>query len=181
MTQSYTVVPAVVCSVTTKNGTEHKLTFLSPVTPELLRECQDVVTAFYEGKVIRACRTLQGISDTIVIDAAKEIYKKCPSFFDSENMGEHPYLGYRIKTEEDLITCIQNHGVLHLYIDPVPPKMVAAYNTLKKMGYTYHGGELWKPPLGEAPDFVNRGKQSDRFYSESQKFKEDGYNLEKSK
>src|SRR5262245_11717549 len=29
----------------------------------------------------------------------------------------------------------------------------AAIRTLENLGYTYHGGELWKPPLGEAPDF----------------------------
>lgn len=25
----------------------------------------------------------------------------------------------------------------------------AAVKTLKHLGYTYHGGELWKPPLGK--------------------------------
>ena len=32
-------------------------------------------------------------------------------------------------------------------------KNTAAIATLERMGYTYHGGELWKPPLGKAPDF----------------------------
>lgn len=29
----------------------------------------------------------------------------------------------------------------------------AAAQTLAAMGYTYHGGEQWKPPIGKAPDF----------------------------
>ncbi len=29
----------------------------------------------------------------------------------------------------------------------------SAVKTLEQLGYTYHGGELWKPPLGKAPDF----------------------------
>lgn len=29
----------------------------------------------------------------------------------------------------------------------------AARRTLERMGYTYHGGEAWKPPLGPAPNF----------------------------
>jgi hypothetical protein len=35
----------------------------------------------------------------------------------------------------------------------------AAINTLKHLGYTYHGGEQWKPPLGApintAPDAIH--------------------------
>jgi hypothetical protein len=31
----------------------------------------------------------------------------------------------------------------------------AAINTLKFLGYTYHGGEQWKPPLGECPAWLN--------------------------
>ncbi|MBV4524339.1 hypothetical protein KVG88_30155 [Pseudomonas sp. SWRI74] len=30
---------------------------------------------------------------------------------------------------------------------------VAAIKTLNAKGYTYHGAALWKPPVGEAPDF----------------------------
>jgi cell division protein FtsB len=29
----------------------------------------------------------------------------------------------------------------------------SAVKTLEQLGYTYHGGELCKPPLGKAPDF----------------------------
>ena len=29
----------------------------------------------------------------------------------------------------------------------------AAVKTLERLGYTYHGGEQWKPSLGEKPDF----------------------------
>lgn len=29
----------------------------------------------------------------------------------------------------------------------------AAVSTLLGMGFTYHGGQLWKPPLGKKPDF----------------------------
>lgn len=30
----------------------------------------------------------------------------------------------------------------------------AAARTLERMGYTWEGGELWKPPLGPRPDFA---------------------------
>lgn len=30
----------------------------------------------------------------------------------------------------------------------------AAISTLENLGYTYHGGELWKPPLGECPEHI---------------------------
>lgn len=33
------------------------------------------------------------------------------------------------------------------------PKHTAAVSTLERLGYTYCGGEQWKPPLGQAPDF----------------------------
>ena len=29
----------------------------------------------------------------------------------------------------------------------------AAILTLQGKGYTYHGGQLWKPPIGKKPDF----------------------------
>lgn len=32
-------------------------------------------------------------------------------------------------------------------------KALAALETLEHLGYTYEGGELWKPPNGEVPDF----------------------------
>lgn len=28
----------------------------------------------------------------------------------------------------------------------------AAVRTLENLGYTYHGGELWEPPIGEVPE-----------------------------
>ena len=31
--------------------------------------------------------------------------------------------------------------------------MEAAVKTLENKGYTYHGGEIWKPPLGKPPNF----------------------------
>lgn len=32
-------------------------------------------------------------------------------------------------------------------------KEQAAISTLTNLGYTYHGAELWKPPVVEMPDF----------------------------
>lgn len=34
------------------------------------------------------------------------------------------------------------------------PAQAAAVRTLEQAGYTYHGGELWKPPIGKAPRFI---------------------------
>lgn len=30
----------------------------------------------------------------------------------------------------------------------------AAIKTLEQLGYTYHGGGQWKPPLGSPPDYI---------------------------
>jgi hypothetical protein len=45
----------------------------------------------------------------------------------------------------------------------------AAIATLERAGYTYHGAELWKPPLGKAPTFAHEkgwhlGVQNDALY-----------------
>jgi len=36
----------------------------------------------------------------------------------------------------------------------------AAIRTLTRLGYTYHGGEQWKPPLGKAPAFASAARAS---------------------
>ena len=53
---------------------------------------------------------------------------------------------------------------------------LSAIRTLDKLGYTYHGGELWKPPIGEKPTFtqpaeVNRvHEKAGRIYEISKYF-----------
>lgn len=37
-------------------------------------------------------------------------------------------------------------------------KAEVAVKTLENKGYTYHGGEQWKPPIGENPDLVDYWK-----------------------
>ena len=39
-------------------------------------------------------------------------------------------------------------------MDTLRAELSAAQKTLEGLGYTYHGGELWKPPLGRAPGFA---------------------------
>ena len=34
----------------------------------------------------------------------------------------------------------------------------AAVLTLEQLNYTYHGGQLWKPPIGQKPDWVDEDK-----------------------
>lgn len=34
-------------------------------------------------------------------------------------------------------------------------KALAAIQTLEMSGYTYHGGELWKPPVGKRPAWLD--------------------------
>ncbi|WP_313824034.1 hypothetical protein [Leclercia sp.] len=33
-------------------------------------------------------------------------------------------------------------------------KKLAAFDTLQHLGYTWHGGEKWKPPLGQPPAYI---------------------------
>jgi hypothetical protein len=47
-----------------------------------------------------------------------------------------------------------------LQAQPAPvQETTAAIDTLKFLGYTYHGGEKWKPPLGKRPDWLNEPAQ----------------------
>lgn len=34
-------------------------------------------------------------------------------------------------------------------------KNEAAIKTLERLGYTYHGGEQWKPPVGRVPEWLD--------------------------
>ena len=50
----------------------------------------------------------------------------------------------------------EHHTVTPLCAAPVVSEQSAykaAIATLEHLGYTYHGGEMWKPPLGPAPNF----------------------------
>lgn len=47
-------------------------------------------------------------------------------------------------------------------------KELAAVRTLEALGYTYHGSEQWKPPIGKAPDF----DLIDRLKAENEALKE---------
>ena len=38
-------------------------------------------------------------------------------------------------------------------------RLAAAELTLRGLGYTYHGGALWKPPLGPTPPGIGEGWQ----------------------
>ena len=38
-------------------------------------------------------------------------------------------------------------------INEIEARLQAATRTLEHLGYTYHGGELWKPPVGKPPNF----------------------------
>jgi hypothetical protein len=46
-------------------------------------------------------------------------------------------------------------------------KELAAIKTLEHLGYTYHGGELWKPPLGKPrpslPDEITDNSESPEY------------------
>ena len=48
-------------------------------------------------------------------------------------------------------------GVLTVHTHPQPKREEeAAIKTLNRLGYTYYGSELWKPPLGKAPSWVEQ-------------------------
>ena len=39
-----------------------------------------------------------------------------------------------------------------------PDESEAAIKTLANLGYTYHGGELWKPPIGKPPEYITESQ-----------------------
>ena len=42
----------------------------------------------------------------------------------------------------------------HFVADVEAAQAQAALRTLEGLGYTYHGGDQWKPPLGPVPDLA---------------------------
>lgn len=53
----------------------------------------------------------------------------------------------------DIATLLQNVRARLAEPDEEASSADAAIKTLQHLGYTYHGGELWKPPLGnKTPD-----------------------------
>jgi hypothetical protein len=40
---------------------------------------------------------------------------------------------------------------LEHFVMSLSAKITAAFSTLEHLGYTYHGGDLWKPPIGPNP------------------------------
>ena len=64
----------------------------------------------------------------------------------------------KLKTDEDrrvkAIAGIIERRLWALQREPSAQQKAAA-KTLAHIGYTYHGGELWKPPLGERPKWLD--------------------------
>ena len=52
---------------------------------------------------------------------------------------------------------------LKLY-DLVRTKESTAVDTLEKMGYSWNGGELWKPPIGKVPYYIRNNKNTKTTY-----------------
>jgi hypothetical protein len=49
-------------------------------------------------------------------------------------------------------------------------QQAAAVKTLQRLGYTYHGAELWKPPLGKPPAYIAAQEQAGQMVSDEQIF-----------
>lgn len=47
----------------------------------------------------------------------------------------------------------------------LPDAHRAAVKTLERMGYTYHGAQLWKPPLGNKPAWLDALDGEDEYLS----------------
>jgi len=66
------------------------------------------------------------------------------------------FAGFNIKAFEALVRADERESA------PNSNEAKAAIDTLEFLGYTYHGGEKWKPPLGNNPivkplGFMNAG------------------------
>jgi len=78
---------------------------------------------------------------------------------DDNGNAVHPD-GYRFKYSGTRIPVCRNLGkVSHFDLIPRPTKTEwtperQAVKTLESMGYTYCGGEYWKPPIGEKPRWL---------------------------
>ena len=65
---------------------------------------------------------------------------------------EHDEYGCRGPGGDQIRNCHPNHDLFILR------KVTSAERTLKNLGYTDHGGEYWKPPLGPIPDYIKLEK-----------------------
>ena len=130
---------------------------------------KEIIHAFLAGHRVMAMNG--GVEQQYIPkkgDPAAALYHRLPCFTGN---GEEEVLerGDRIARKEDILTILENDSDLFVVvIDPTSPEMVAAKKTLESLGYTWEGGEVWKPPLGKAPEYIT-GKQSDRNYSDADK------------
>jgi hypothetical protein len=80
---------------------------------------------------------------------------------DALESGVDTQIGRLAWTEYD--SCLISDAITAIkeaLAQPAPvQETTAAIDTLKFLGYTYHGGEKWKPPLGKRPDWLNEPAQ----------------------
>ena len=53
-------------------------------------------------------------------------------------------------------------------LEPTMAKESSAIKTLESKGYTYHGGEYWKPPLGPIPDYIKNDEAEEEEEEDTQ-------------
>jgi len=111
---------------------------------------QPIETAPRDSTVLRL---LVEFSDNSLEDTSEPVWTIGTNCFDNDGIDAWQFAGWN--WTHDCFT--EGHGKpigwLPMGEAPSAPAMkdVAAKETLKALGYTYHGGELWKPPLGHHP------------------------------
>lgn len=82
--------------------------------------------------------------------------------------GRHPHLDTLVRSFDGATVKFSDvYGMTSIFAPqpPIPsislgypptlaPEAISAIATLERLLYTYHGGELWKPPLGKTPDHI---------------------------
>jgi hypothetical protein len=103
---------------------------------------------FWDGYVPEPTRPAPITTDMALDLALEALEYICEG---ANNQGPHTGISWRcvaVKAEPAITAIKQARSAPVL-------ETRSAINTLKFLGYTYHGGEQWKPPLGKCPDWLN--------------------------
>lgn len=99
----------------------------------------------FEGAPDTATVKIKHKYGIVFADSLKE-NSKCTNVLTNEYTSRiiYPHM-WQIIAQRERVTSINDDRLA---------QDVAAVKTLEMNGYTYHGGALWKPPLGKAPECI---------------------------
>ncbi|SFB20157.1 hypothetical protein [Azotobacter beijerinckii] len=103
------------------------------------------------NRLEQLCRELE--EDLIITEEERDSSRRNVSAFENA-MGEAQQEAGRLRDERDTLRAEADRLAERRWeLRAHERERNAARATLEQLGYTYHGGEQWKPPLGPRPNF----------------------------